>query len=129
VNVPDVILAMLKAAVSPAVTYDAHVPKNDEERYAVLYIAAGAFRAEDVAHTSDLVTFRWQVTSVGTSRAQAQWVADRSRDGLIDRRPQVEGWVLGPVEHVNTQQIRSDSDAPDRVLFYGADWYELAGSR
>lgn len=129
-SVPDAIVGLTRAAVDPAVLYDGHVPKDPATtRYAVIYINTGQAGWGDVGHTSDQYEFRWQVTAVGATREQAAWVADRARSGLVDQRPDVPGWACGLIGHVNSEPIRWDTDIPDRVVLYGADWYELTASK
>lgn len=131
-TVRPAVLARMRSVVEPS--YDGDVPVDDNgqplaQRYAVLYAAPADRDIDSLARTSDLYVFRWQVTSVGISAAQAEWVAARVRDALLDE-PLVEaGWQVGPVEHVSTVPIRRDDDVPGGVLFYAIDTYRLTATR
>lgn len=131
-SVIDAVLARLQVAVDPV--YDGLVPVDDQgrplaQRYAVLYASAGARSAEGLCRTADRYTFRWQLTSVGLTRTQADWVARHCRDALLDRRIVVEGWQLGPVEHKDSNPIYRDDDIPGLPLFTAADFYSLTAAR
>lgn len=131
-SVRDALLAALRTAVQPA--YDGHVPVDDGgrpevQRYAVLYAAPAQRTSEDLAMTAGTHVYRWQVTSVGTTAQQADWVAVRCRDVLLDRRLAADGWELGVVEHTSSSPIRRDDDIPGGVLFYAVDTYQLAATR
>lgn len=127
------LLARLRASVDPV--YDGKVPLDDQgrplvQRYAVLYAAPGQRGADDlirVAH--DRYVFRWQVTSVGRTPEQAEWVAVRCRDTVLNEPMASDGWELGSVEHRSSADIRRDDDIPGGDLFYAVDTYELPATR
>lgn len=131
-SLPDAVLARMRTVVDPV--YDGHVPVDAQgrplvQRYAVLYASPGLRSADDLGRTADRHTFPWQVTSVGQSREQVEWVAIRCRDALLDE-PLVEaGWQIGIVEHLTSSQIRRDDDIPGDSVFYGVDTYELTATR
>lgn len=128
----DELLTRLKTAVDPV--YDGLVPVDDKgrplvQRYAVLYAAPGQRTAEDMARTADRFDLRFQVTSVGEDRRQAEWVATRCRDALLDERLVADGWHLGVIEHYSSSPIRRDEDIPGDPLFYAVDTYALPATR
>jgi hypothetical protein len=132
VTVPAAVLARLRAAVDPV--YDGDVPLDESgrplvQRYAVLFAAPGTRGSEDLGCRADRYTFRWRVTSVGEDRSQAEWVAVRCRDALLDTPITVDGWETGAVEHRSSDQIRRDEDIPGDPLFYAVDTYELPATR
>lgn len=131
-SVPDAILGQLRSAVDPV--YDGHVPVDEQgrpltQRYAAFWPDTGSRFADDLGHTSDRYVFRWQVTSVGASREQAEWVAVRCRDAVVDQRIAVEGWRTAPVDHVSSAPIRRDDDLPGEPIFYAVDTYSLTATR
>ena len=131
-SVPDAVLGMLRAAVDPV--HDGEVPKDASgqpvgDRYAVFYASPGERRHEDLGHTSDRHVHRWQVTSVGATREQAEWVAVRCRDALVDARPNAPGWVCSLIEHESSGPIRRDDDLPERALFLAVDTYSVTATR
>ena len=127
------VLARMEAVVDP--TYDGEVPVDKkgrplEQRYAVLYATPGQRATDDFTRTqADRHVFRWQVTSVGGTAEQAEWVAVRCRDALMDERLRVEGWETGVVEHRSSSDIRPDEDIPGQTLFVAVDNYSLTATR
>jgi hypothetical protein len=133
VSVRPVVLARLRSAVNP--TYDGEVPLDSQgrplvQRYAVLYASPGTRSAEDLCRvTADRYVFRWQVTSVGETPEQAEWVAIRGRDALLAEPLMGDGWQFGALVHRSSSDIRPDRDIPGGVLFYAVDIYELPATR
>lgn len=127
----DDVLTRLRAAVTPV--HDGKVPTDAQgrpldERYAVLYAAPGLRSSEDLGRTADRLTDRWQVTSVGTTPEQVDWVAVRCRDALVDEPFVVGGQQVAPVEHTSSSPVRRDDDIPGGELFYAVDTYALIGT-
>lgn len=128
----EALLLRLRAAVDPV--YDGEVPTDGEgrplsQRYAVLYAAVPVRQSEDLALVADRHVFRWQITSVGMDRQQAEWVALRCRDAVLDARLVAEGWQLGVAEHSSSVPIRRDDDVPGGDLFYAIDTYNVTATR
>lgn len=128
VSAGDAILAKARAAVDGVTVFDAHVPSSTAaeplpRRYAVVYPSTPERTWQDLGHTSDTYRVEWQVTSVGATRPEAEWVATRIRDGLVDERLTITGLVCDPVEHLAAQPIRWDDQVPGRVVIYGTDQY------
>jgi hypothetical protein len=118
------------AAVPGVPVYDGRVT-TPADRYVVLYGDPGWRSSGDVAHTSNLVTFRFQLTYVTggaqVSRKGCAWLADRCRGALVDVAPVVSGFLFGLVELESTQPIRPDFDAPTDVMF-GVDSFVVLGA-
>ena len=130
-SLPDVILDLVTAAVPDVPVHDGHVP-TFTDRYVVLWADPGTVSAQDVAHTSDLVQYRFRLTYV-TGGAQAgrrsvAWLAGHCRAALIDVMPTVPGWVFGPIELESTAPIQVDPDSETTVL-YGVDSFVVLGAR
>lgn len=132
-SIRKAVLERHRSAVQPV--YDGEVPVDEQgrpvaQRYAVLYASPGARSAEDLTRVAaDRYVFRWQVTAVGLTPEQAEWVAVRCRDAVLDERLTAEGWELGSVEHRSSADIRKDEDIPGLVLFYAVDTYQLPATR
>lgn len=131
-SIPAAVLARLQAAVDPV--YDGLVPVDERgqpltQRYGVMYSDAGARAADDLVGTADRYVYRWTVTSVGEDRIQAEWVAVRLRDALLDAPLVVEGWSTTPVTHEASSPIRRDEDLPGDPLFFAVDTYSLTATR
>lgn len=120
------LLVLLRERVT---TLDGIADATTEVRYAVLHITPGALSADDVAGRYDLLQQRFQVTSVGTSSEQAEWVADRSRDALLGVVPRLDGWQCGPISAYEPEPIQPDRDRPDRVLFFTTCSYVFHAAR
>jgi len=130
VSLTDAVLELLRTGVTPVPVHDGDPPVDGDgnpvgERYAVLWSSTPERSPDDVGHTSDWVTGRWQVTSVGTSRAQAEAVAVRCRDALVDNRPAAPGYATTPLRHASSSPIRRDDDYPGQDLFVAVDTYTL----
>lgn len=128
VTISDLVIAVLRAALPQVTGYDAHVPSETPEsplptRYWVLYPTPSMYSWEDLGHTSDFVRAEWQITSVGKTRAEAEWIASKTRTALVDQRPALPGFNFELIEHVSSQPIRWDDQVPGRVVLYGVDQY------
>lgn len=130
-TVADEILAELRAldwGTSPPSIYDAKVPDSPATRYAVLYCDPGSRAAESLCQESDSFTFRFQITSVGQTRPEAEWIAARVQT-ITDRRLSVTGFSLDPIRNAGSQPIRWDDRIPDRVVMYGTDQFTITGTK
>lgn len=124
----DAVLELLTAALTGRPVYDGHVPTHTSAaplppRYAVLYGLLPLRRSEDIAHHSDLLWCEWQVTAVGATRPEVDWIRSRARDALVDRVLVVPGLAFEPLQHLESQPQRWDDDIPDRVALTGVDLY------
>lgn len=129
----DALVALLRGILtdtgSAAVLFDAHVPANPPPLYAVLYPAPGLLQAYDLAHTSDCLELEWQVTSVGRTRPEVLSLAERLRDGQVDKRLAATDFVCGPISHAASQPIRWDDRIADRIVLYATDQYGAEATR
>lgn len=126
----DVVLGLVRASVTlgqptDAPVYDAHVPDDPPFRYVVVYPSTALRSAEDLAHTSDMHYLEWRITCVGSTRAEVEWLATRTRDALVDVKPTVPGLSCGAVEQTDAQPIRPDTNIPGRVVLYSTDGYQM----
>lgn len=120
----DAVLDLIGAAV---LVGDAERPaawEGSESGYAVLYpLTTTSDGPASDAHAD--VESRYQVTSVGTTRAQAQWVADRVRVAMLGGVLGVPGRSLSsPVEWAPSRGVDRDDDT-NPPLFYAVDSYTV----
>lgn len=128
-TVPDAIVALVKAAVPGVAVFDGRVGDTPPDRYVVVYPDSGTVKAVAACGESDSATFRWQVTSVAPDRQMAAWLATEVRDGTVDTRPVVAGWVCGPVGHNYGQLPQRDEAVAERPVVYQVDLYDLLATR
>jgi hypothetical protein len=126
----DAVLQLVRAALDPVTVYDAKVPASTATeplpaRYAVIYPSPGMRYWEDLGHTSDCYRLTWQITSVGSTRPEAEWIAARARDSLVDVCPVVDGLLCSPVEQQSSQPVRWDDQIPGRIVMYATDQYSM----
>lgn len=114
----------LLGAVPGLRVYDGQVPNNPVLPYVVLYIDSGTRSAESLSCDADTADFALQTTSVGATREQAQWAAERAMGALLDARPVVSGWLCGRVRHAGSQPTRRDDDV-DPPLMYATDQWRF----
>lgn len=129
----DAVLALLRAetglAIGDAQRPDgAGFPGDDTTAafvpYAVLYpgvtIDIDGSEADPNADTVD----EYQVTGVGVTRAQAQFVLDRCRTAMLQSVLVVPGRHVNLVELSQSREVDRDDDVVP-PLFYGVDLYSI----
>lgn len=111
-SLADAVIDMIAAGIPAGVpVYDNQVPDDGMEgeppvRYVVLWMPNPTRGTEGVdGQSTDRLT-RWQTTAVAPDRGMAAWLSTAVTDALTDMTPVVEGWVCGPIQHV-------DSHIPD----------------
>lgn len=70
-------------------------------------------------------TIRYTVHSVGKTPDQAQWVADRVADCLVNFKPVVAGWRCDRLRHESSQTTLIDRDVPGNTVYYAVDEFDL----
>lgn len=90
--------------------YDGQVPDTPSFPYAVLYMDTGNEDGTKLCGSSDMADFRFQVTSVGLTRASAVVVADAVRTLLLDVRPTVAGRTCTRIRRETSIPVRADED-------------------
>jgi hypothetical protein len=132
-TVPDGVLQLIEAAVPGVTVYDAGVPEEPPERYAVYWPDDGsrALGSQNmrVAVQSTGERFTWQVSSVGPDRQMAAWIAKRIRDTITDVTPVVEGYSCGPIQHQFSVSPDREEQVLSRQSVLMADRYELLAER
>lgn len=117
------VLALVDAVPNVNV-YDAIVPNDPALPYVVVRTDTGPRTRSSILATSDRLDLTVWCTSVGATREQAQWVAEKVAGALLDVRPTVSGRQCFPIESVNSQPAQRD-DAISPPLMYAVDEYRL----
>lgn len=129
-SLADYLVARVQTALG-TIPVDDGAPKA-APRHVAFYGDPGIYTAGDVAHTSDLVTFRFQLTYIvegsGADRPQCDWMASKARAVLIDHVPVVAGLQLGPIEHETALAAKPDPDSTTAAVF-SVDTFVVRGSR
>lgn len=111
------------------VVFDSIVPPIPPDRYVVVRVGTGDHSAPAVASISDSGVFRPYVTSVGRDGLEARWLADRVQKGILDARPEADGWACGPIKHNVQSPPATDEAVQDRAVVYVVDQYAFLASR
>lgn len=138
-TLPDDVLARLTAVLGSAPVGDGKaptVPDSDPPktpaRYVVAYFDDGQRTAENVAHTSDLVTYRWQLTYAARGdsavRSAVTWLREKAQAALIDVVPDVPGYQFGPIELETTRPTIPDPDVAGSPALFAVDLFVCRGA-
>jgi len=117
------VLSLMRA--TGVTVYDGRVPDAPSYPYAVLYPDLGMLTPPMLTNVSCELTMTLYVHAVGTTRDQAQWVAEKIRDALIDVRPAVTGRHLWPIRQDITRPPERDDTLPAVVVFDQVATYRL----
>jgi len=109
--------------VSGVTVYDGTVPDSPSLPYVVIRTDSGRRERSALPVSSDRVTGRIWATSVGVTRASAQWVSEKVTTALLDVRPTVASRQCFPITSVNLQPARVDDVV--KSLVYVLDEFEL----
>lgn len=114
------LLGLIRAHTS---CYDAKVPDDPALPYNVLYTDNGQLSRSSLGVTSDRFELWFQVTSVGATRQQAGWAADKARADLLDQIPTVTGRHCGPItQDAPPQPVQRDDDLTPPVFYVTASY-------
>lgn len=120
------VVAGLEAATGKNVG-DAVAPDDTTMPYAIVYRipGGGPFSALDHGHQHAVVTI--QVTSVGTTAVQAEWMKDKVRQAMLDLSTFTApaGTTFAHVNCDLDNGVNRDDDLGTEPLFYGLDRYRL----
>lgn len=84
-SVTEMLLTLLRRGTGKQVG-DYELPADAEYPYAILYpIPGGGFDGPPLQSSESDALFTYQVTSVGLSRKQAEWMGDRVRATVVAR--------------------------------------------
>lgn len=149
-SVPDAVVALVVASLPGAalwqqadappptddlLVFDGIVPPNPPNRYVVAYVDDGTRTPgpgqtnAPVCDESTADLYRWQITSVAPDRQMASWLATRVRNGLVDVRITVDGFVPGLIRHTFSQLPQRDEQVLERPVVFTVDQYRLHAER
>lgn len=126
----NAVVARLRSQLEPAVTvYDGAVPPAPNKpapKYVVVYPDTGPRSRDRLAAVSSKATLRFQLTSVGLTRDNAQAIADLADAAVCDYRLTVPGWAPAPIsaDESLAVPVRPDNDVSPPV-FYAVTQYLL----
>lgn len=128
-SLADYLIARLKTVLG-SIPIDDGDPQAAPQ-HVTFYADPGVYTAGNVAHTSDLVTFRFQLTYIvegaGADRWQCDWLSALARPALIDHVPVVGGFVFGPIEHETALAAKPDPDSTTAAVF-SVDTFVVRGA-
>lgn len=128
-DLPDAVLAKIRAAVPDVTVYDGIIVPQPPARYAIVYIDDGTLDAMAVCGRHEFATVRWQVTAVAPDRQMASWIAQKIRDTTVDTTPSADGWVCGPIRHVFSERPGNDETVGELPVVFKPDLYDLLATR
>lgn len=131
----DAILTLLTASavlvgdgVRPAgAGFPGDDPTQEFVPYAVLYQGVTADIDGPVSDPNADTTSEYQVTSIGVTRAQASFVADKARHTMLEQTLAVPGRCVQLVEWSQGRNAERDDDVTP-PLFYAIDIYSISTS-
>ncbi len=112
----DAVLTRLEAATSKAVG-DGQAPADTTRPYSVLYPLDDSDRDGDMIDTQRTSWFDFQVTVVGDTREQAEWLADDLRTSMLAADLTPSGFRMYPFERVVTNATERDDDVQPPVFY------------
>lgn len=128
-DLPDAVLAKIRAAVPDVTVYDGIIPAEPPARYVIVFIDDGTLSALAVCGRHDTATVRWQVQSIAPDRQAASWIAQKIRDTTVDTMPVADGWACGPIRHVFSERPGNDETVGERPVVFKPDLYDLLATR
>lgn len=117
-NVPVVTGAADSEDQAPA------LPANRPERFIVVRPDSMPVDSGRLAQYSGNLNGRLYVTCVGRTVEQVQWLQEKSRALLVDKRPVVTGRSVAPLKVLDGSPVTVDRDVQPSVL-YAVDVYQL----
>lgn len=117
------LLAAWQAAVPESLhIHDGESPDGAEPPYAVAYFDTGMKSGFHRNLVNDGPNeLRYQITSVGDTRDQAAWVADKMTAAVLGTVPTVAGRRVWPAVEEGSQPVRREDDS--NVLFLVTSQY------
>lgn len=108
---------------------DGVAPTAASQKWAVVYGGGTGSQTGSIADERSDVAPLIQVTSVGTTQEQAEWVADKATNTLLARPCSVSipGRQLLFLALEHSEPVRRDTDVTP-ALFYGVDLFRVAST-
>lgn len=121
----DVVVSRLRAhADLSAIVFDEKVPAGST-KYVAVYTNPGSDDEARLSGPTVRTEFTYTIHSVGASKRQALWVAERVRAQLVNFRPTVEGRSCGRLQHPVSRPVTADTSS-NPALWYTVDQFDLA---
>ena len=99
-------------------------PSDKTTPYAVVYGLDDSSAGTSLGDPEETTVNMFQVTSVGKTAEQAEWMAVKARTALLGWEPSVSGRVFGRVAKVGGRPAARD-DSTQPPLFYAIDDYDV----
>lgn len=119
----DAVLTRLRTNSGSREIGDGQAPPDDDRPYAVLYSLDESEREGDMSTIDVTGWFEFQITSVGDTRAQAEWLADLLRTLILASDLTPTGFRMYPWRKVVTNLPERDDDEQP-PLFYAVQVVE-----
>lgn len=129
----NAVLARLREQLEPGVTvYDGFVPRTPNKpapKYVAFYPHHPPLARDRLVPVPSNTLLRFQLTSAGLTRDNAQAVADAACRALVGVRVTAAGWAPAPVQQDEafSAPIQPDNDVTP-PMFYAVDQYLIAAS-
>lgn len=119
----DALLTSWRASVPVTlVIHDGEALPDADPPYAVAYFDTGMKSGFHRNLVNDGPNeLRYQITSIGETRDQAAWVADKMAAAVLGAAPSVSGRRVWPAVEEGTQPVRREDDST--ALFYATSQY------
>ena len=96
---------------------DAQAPTDSSRPYAVLYPLFVTDRDGPQSDDTADGWYEFQVTSVGDTRMQAEWMRDRTTAAMKAGSFPVTGFATGPVKPTNDVGVERDDDVQPPIYY------------
>lgn len=120
----DAVLARLRANSGLATIVFDEAVTGSSTKFVVVYTDTGRDLDPRMTGPTTRTDFTYTIHSVGESKRQAIWVADRVRAQLLNFKPTVEGRTCTRLQHPVSRPITDDKDS-NPPLWYAVDQYDL----
>lgn len=115
----DAIVAQIATSTGKNVG-EAQAPTNETVPYAVVYPLSDESAEGSLSNPVEIAVWAWQVTCVGSTLDQAQWMQHKVRVALLGWTPTVAGLGTTPVNLLDGAGVTRDDDIQP-PLFYSTD--------
>lgn len=99
---------------------EAQAPASVVLPYAVIYPLSDEAKDGSLSNPVEIAVWAWQVTCVGSTMDQAQWMQHKVRQALLGWTPTVAGLGTTPVDLLDGAGVTRD-DSIQPPLFYSTD--------
>lgn len=106
---------------------DSVAPSDTTLPYAIVYRIPGGGPFSSLDHGNQYATVTVQITSVGATAEQAEWMKDKARTAMLDLTnfTAPSGYRFAHVNCDLDNGVNRDDDLGTEPLFYGIDRYRL----